>query len=83
MPLMSNNKHFRKRLGKRGIAFCWALSVLAQQSGKGMGMAAPERIRSLAAGKRHAFAHCTVMHASKPPVPPSVVLLSPPPTITP
>ena len=37
MPLMSSNKHFRKRLGKRGIAFSWAPSVLAQQNGKGMG----------------------------------------------
>ena len=74
MPLMSSNKHFRKRLGKRGIAFSWAPSVLAQQNGKGMGMAAPERVRFLAAGKRHASAHCTVM-------PLSVVLLFP--TLTP
>jgi hypothetical protein len=37
MPLMDSNKHFRKRLGKRGIAFSWAPSVLAQQNGKGMG----------------------------------------------
>ena len=69
MPLMDNNKHFRKRLGKRGIAFSWAPSVLAQQNGKGMGVAAPERVRLLAAGKRHASAHCTVMHASNPPFP--------------
>ena len=74
MPLMDSNKHFRKRLGKRGIAFSWAPSVLAQQNGKGMGMAAPERVRFLAAGKRHVSAHCTVM-------PLSVVLLFP--TLTP
>ena len=73
MPLMDSNKHFRKRLGKRGIAFSWAPSVLAQQNGKGMGMAAPERVRFLAAGKRHASAHCTVTPA---PTPPVVVLLS-------
>lgn len=78
MPLMDNNKHFRKRLGKRGIAFSWAPSVLAQQNGKGMGVAAPERVRLLAAGKRHASAHCAVMHASNPPFPLPVVLLSPP-----
>lgn len=65
MPLMDSNKHFRKRLGKRGIAFSWAPSVLAQQNGRGMGMAAPERVRFLAAGKRHASAHCTVTPASK------------------
>ena len=76
MPLMDSNKHFRKRLGKRGIAFSWAPSVLAQQNGKRneWGMAAPERVRFLAAGKRHASAHCTVM-------PLSVVLLFP--TLTP
>jgi len=54
MPLMSSNKHFRKRLGKRGIAFSWASSVLAQQNGKGMGMAAPERVRLLATARKQA-----------------------------
>lgn len=60
MPLMGSNKHFRKRLGKRGIAFSWASSVLAQQNGKGMGMAAPERVRLLAAARDmllHSHAH--------------------------
>ena len=54
MPLMDSNKHFRKRLGKRGIAFSWASSVLAQQNGKGMGMAAPERVRLLATARKQA-----------------------------
>jgi hypothetical protein len=64
MPLMGDNKHFRKRLGKRGIAFSWASSVLAQQNGKGMGMAAPERVRLLATAllARDMLLHTAVMH---------------------
>jgi hypothetical protein len=78
MPLMGNDKHFRKRLGKRGIAFSWASSVLAQQNGKGMGMAAPERVRLLATARKQARDMLLHSHARIKPSPLSVVLLSPP-----